>query len=115
MGGLARGIEVKYIQPDNPQQNAYVERFNRTVRQKYLEMNEFATLGDAQHLATEWVWMYNHECPNMAIGGVTPAMKYKKTMSRKNSCSNPPAKNGAGLHEGYRSVAGQRGECKRPH
>lgn len=27
-----KGIRIDYIQPDNPQQNAYVERFNRIVR-----------------------------------------------------------------------------------
>ena len=48
---------VKRAKPDKlsvpgcPKQNAYVERFNRTVRQEYLEMNDFATLGDAQHLS----------------------------------------------------------------
>ena len=26
-----RGIRIEYIQPGNPQQNTYVERFNRTV------------------------------------------------------------------------------------
>ncbi len=30
------GIRLKYIQPDNPEQNAYVERFNRTVRYEWL-------------------------------------------------------------------------------
>jgi len=27
-----RGIDINYIQPGKPQQNAYVERYNRTVR-----------------------------------------------------------------------------------
>jgi len=27
-----RSIRIEYIQPGKPQQNAYVERFNRTVR-----------------------------------------------------------------------------------
>ena len=43
-----RGIELKHIQPGNPQQNKYVEHFNRMVRQEYLGMNEFATLADTQ-------------------------------------------------------------------
>ncbi len=25
--------------------------------------------------ATRWLWTYNHERPNMALGGITPAMK----------------------------------------
>lgn len=27
-----QGIRIEHIQPDKPQQNAYVERYNRTVR-----------------------------------------------------------------------------------
>jgi transposase InsO family protein len=26
-----RGVHIEFIQPDNPQQNAHVERFNRTL------------------------------------------------------------------------------------
>ena len=74
----AHGIELSYIQPGSPQQNAYVERYNRTVRHEWLEMHEFETLKDAQLTATQWLWTYNHERPNMAIGGITPAMKLRQ-------------------------------------
>ena len=35
------GIRLEYIQPGNPQQNAYVERFNRTVRYEWLSQYLF--------------------------------------------------------------------------
>ena len=68
-------IKLVFIQPGNPQQNAYIERFNRTVRHEYLEMNEFTSIEHAQEEVTKWLWTYNNERPNMAIGGITPAMK----------------------------------------
>lgn len=68
-------ITLMYIQPGKPTQNAYVERFNRTVRQEWLELNLFESIFQAQNLATEWMWSYNNERPNSAIGGITPAMK----------------------------------------
>jgi putative transposase len=69
------GIGLIYIQPGKPQQNAYVERYNRTVRQEWLGQYIFETIGEAQDQATRWLWTYNNERPNMAIGGITPAMK----------------------------------------
>jgi transposase InsO family protein len=29
----------------------------------------------AQQTATQWLWLYNNERPNMAIGGITPKQK----------------------------------------
>lgn len=72
-------INLSFIQPGNPQQNAYVERYNRTVRHEWLEMNEFKSIQHAQEEATKWLWTYNNERPNMAIGGITPAMKLANT------------------------------------
>lgn len=59
-----------YIQPGKPTQNAYVERFNRTVRHEWLALHLFETIEQAQYLATEWLWTYNNERPNSAIGCV---------------------------------------------
>jgi putative transposase len=74
-----KGIRVEYIQPGKPQQNAYVERFNRTVRYEWLARYCFNAITEVQDFATRWIWNYNHECPNMALGGITP--KKRLTMA----------------------------------
>ena len=55
----------------------YVERYNQTVRHEWLGQYVFNTIEEAQDHATRWLWTYNNERPNMAIGGITPAMKHK--------------------------------------
>lgn len=61
-----------YIEPGKPNQNAYIERFNRTARHEWLDLHQFQSIAHAQLLATQWLWQYNNERPNMAIGGVPP-------------------------------------------
>ena len=70
-----QGIELHFIQPGNPQQNAYIERYNRTVRYDWLSQNLFSSIAEVQEQATNWLWHYNHERPNMGIGGITPNQK----------------------------------------
>ncbi|SNR32386.1 Integrase core domain-containing protein [Puniceibacterium sediminis] len=87
-----QGIRLVYIQPGKPQQNAYIERYNRTVRGEWLSQYIFETIEEAQDQATVWLWTYNNpshglhanhcraaDRPNMGIGGITPAMKLKTT------------------------------------
>ena len=69
------GIRLEHIQPGNPQQNAYVERYNRTVRYDWLAQRLFETIEHVQESATRWLWTYNNERPNTAIGGITPRQK----------------------------------------
>jgi putative transposase len=54
------------------QQNAYVERFNRTVRYEWLSQYYWSSIEEVQDFATQWMWSYNHDRPNMALGGFTP-------------------------------------------
>ena len=70
-------ISIQHIQPGKPQQNAYVERYNRTVRHEWLDQYIIESIEEAQHHATQWLWTYNNERPNMGIGGMTPAQKLK--------------------------------------
>ncbi|GCD60262.1 transposase [Acetobacter pasteurianus NBRC 3277] len=72
-----QGITLIYTQPGNPQQNAYIERYNRTVRQEWLEQHLFESIQDVQEVATQWLWTYNNDRPNMGNGGFTPAQKLK--------------------------------------
>ena len=72
-----RGIRIEHIQPGKPQQNAYVERYNRTVRYDWLAQYLFDSISEVQESATRWLWTYNHERPNMALGGITPMQKLK--------------------------------------
>ena len=69
------GIRIEHIQPGKPQQNAYVERYNRTVRYAWLARTLFDSIEQVQDKATRWLWTYNHERPNMALGGITPMQK----------------------------------------
>jgi putative transposase len=69
------GIELCFIQPGNPQQNAYVERYNRTVRYDWLNQYLFDSTAEMQDYATRWLWTYNNERPNMGLGGITPMQK----------------------------------------
>lgn len=70
-----KGIQLEFIQPGNPQQNAYIERYNRTVRYDWLNHYSFESITEVQDYATKWLWTYNHERPNTAIGGITPKQK----------------------------------------
>ena len=70
-----RGIRLEYIQPGNPQQNAYVERFNRTVRYNWPGHYMFESIAQVQDYGTNWIWTYNHERPNMTLGAITSKQK----------------------------------------
>ena len=45
------------------------------MRYDWLTQYEFDTLTEVQDFATQWMWTYNHERPNMALGGITPKQR----------------------------------------
>ena len=51
-------VELEFIQPDKPTQNAYIERFNRTYRDEVLNMYVFKTLTEIRAITEECLDQY---------------------------------------------------------
>jgi len=60
------------IQPGKPNQNAFVERFNRSFREEVLDANLFNSISEAQEAADDWVIDYNEFRPHDSLGDKTP-------------------------------------------
>jgi putative transposase len=69
---FGNNIQIQYIQPGNPQQNAYIERHNKTIRYSWLSKHLFDSLEEVQDYATKWLWFYNNKRPHKANGGKPP-------------------------------------------
>lgn len=65
-------VNMLYIEPGKPAQNAYIERFNRTYREEVLDMYLFHSIEEVQAITDAWLHEYNHDRPHQALGGIPP-------------------------------------------
>jgi putative transposase len=70
-------IQLAFIQPGKPTQNAYVERCNGSIRRELLNAYVFRTLSEVRQKAEDWRIDYNCSRPHKSLGYVTPDQYYK--------------------------------------
>ena len=68
-----RGIELRFIQPGKPNQNAFVESFNGKFRLECLNAHWFSTLDDARRTIETWRTDYNDIRPHSSLDDTPPA------------------------------------------
>jgi putative transposase len=69
-----RGVQLLFIQPGKPVQNAFAESFNGRLRDECLNATWFWTLAEAQSSIEQWRVEYNEARPHSGLAGVPPAV-----------------------------------------
>ena len=68
-----RGIQVDFIRPGKPVENAYIESFNGRLRDECLNSSWFQSLDDARRAVQDWRRDYNDVRPHSGLGDLSPS------------------------------------------
>jgi putative transposase len=66
------GVQLAFIRPGKPNENAYIESFNGKFRDECLNEHWFISLGHARGIIEAWRIEYNTERPHSSLGNRTP-------------------------------------------
>jgi putative transposase len=67
-----RGVQLNFIRPGKPVENAYIESFNGRFRDECLNEHWFLTMAHARRVIEAWRIEYNTERPHSSLGNLTP-------------------------------------------
>ena len=79
------GMMIHYIQPGEPNQNAYIERFNRTYRTELLDLYLFHDLDKVREATYWWIIEYNEQRPHDSLDDLTPVEYLSKNAQNSTS------------------------------
>ena len=66
------GVQLRFIEPGKPVQNAFVESLNGKLRDECLNLHWFRSLRHVREEIERWRHHYNNERPHSALGYRTP-------------------------------------------
>jgi len=73
-------VDLHFIRPGKPTENAYIESFNGRLRDECLNANVFYELTQAKRVIEEWREDYNNWRPHSSLGNLSP-IEYVESIS----------------------------------
>ena len=68
-----RGVQLGFIRPGKPVENAFIESFNGRLWDECLNVHQFTSLAEAQPIIEAWRLEYNQRQPYSSRGHLTPS------------------------------------------
>jgi putative transposase len=87
-----RNINLQFIEPGRPMQNAYIERKNGSVRRELLNAYLFYSLAEVRSMSEKWRIDYNTERPHKSLGYLSP-LQYADLKNSEAALSTPASGN----------------------
>ena len=99
-----RGVQLNFIRPGKPVENAYIESFNGRFRDECLNEHWFVTMAHARQAIEAWRIEYNTERPHSSLDDLTPEQYAKKMIKPEllPPCGRETALRGEDLDEDRR-------------
>ena len=67
-----RSVQLDFIRPGKPVENAFIESFNGRLRDECLNVHQFTSMAEAQDIIEAWRRDYNQRRPHSSLGHLTP-------------------------------------------
>lgn len=73
-------VQLHFIRPGKPVENAYIESFNGRIRDECLNCHVFYNLDEAKEIVAKWREDYNDWRPHSSLGDETPSSYAKRSI-----------------------------------